>query len=250
MLTKMRFSGWSHPWGIFFFGDHYISWAKKKKGKWTYGTRKRPMALQWLTDKIPLRLGHNPVLLSLPFIDLTRYLLARGGNVVSGIVGSGGPLLETLQTKNLIPVFLVFNLIFLILEFYLIFWFIMRSPLKRHHGAEHKAIAAAMDGRLEEAREYSPVHPRCGSNLIPLIIIASWLVGGKLGLDEFLFTSWFAAAMIYIRFPRLMTPARWMGTMFQKTFFVREPREDEIQAGIEALGLLKAKEEANESRGA
>lgn len=243
MLTKMRFSGWSHPWGIFFFGDHYISWARKKKGAWTYGIRKRPGALQWLAEKVPLGLGQNPVLLFFPLIDLARYLVTRGGNVVKGAVESGAPVLGTFLTTIPLPVFLLFYLALLILEFYVLIWFLLKSPLKRHHGAEHKAIVAAMDGRLEDAREYSPVHPRCGSNLIPLIIIATWLVGGKLGLDEFLFTSWFAAAMIYIKFPRLMTPARWMGTFVQKTFFVREPREDEMAAGIEALGLLKSKEE-------
>lgn len=54
----------------------------------------------------------------------------------------------------------------------------------QYHGAEHKAVHAFENGEeltVENARRYSTIHPRCGTNFVMIFLIIAILVHGAFG---------------------------------------------------------------------
>jgi len=162
-----------------------------------------------------------------------------------------------------LPSLIIYNLFEGILRigiflFYL--YFISKiKDIKRvfeYHGAEHKVIYAYEAGEkldLENIKKYSPLHPRCGTSFIFIVLIISIIVFSLLGKQTLLLRITYRIAIIPIiagiSYEMLKLSAknmdktlvRWAvmpGLWFQK-LTTKEPDDGQIEVAIEALqGIL------------
>lgn len=133
---------------------------------------------------------------------------------------------------------------------------LLPHSLWRYHGAEHKAIAAweaGIDiGDVDAVMKVSPIHDRCGTNLVFWLIVLSALPvpDGWVGwVAPFLTIGVVAEILGFLarRAPGffvtrlLLAGGRWL----QKTVTIDEPTETELNVGIRALSACLA--EHNES---
>ncbi len=133
-----------------------------------------------------------------------------------------------------------------------------------YHGAEHKVIHAYEDGRLSEAGspEFSPLHPRCGTSFLLIVMIVSILV------FSFIPQSWGFAAKFLARvvlipliagisYETLKLSSRisntpvgraivFPGLMLQK-LTTREPDASQVQVALRALDEVLSLEEEKTS---
>jgi len=160
--------------------------------------------------------------------------------------------------------YFVANLIFLnLLEgcvrlgIFLLFLFstLLMEDMRRvymYHGAEHKTVFAWEDGReltLENVKDFSTRHPRCGTSFILFVMIVSILVFSLLGRPDFLHRVIYkilllpvVAGISYeaIRFTGKHSHWKWVqllswpGLMLQK-ITTREPSADQIEVAIAAM---------------
>lgn len=122
----------------------------------------------------------------------------------------------------------------------------------QYHGAEHKSIACYEAGApltVDEVREYSRLHPRCGTSFLFMVLVISVVVLSFFGWPSLL-------GRIVVRllmFPviagigfevnrligkydnRLTMILRYPGLMIQKYFTVKEPNEEQMEVGIASL---------------
>lgn len=121
-----------------------------------------------------------------------------------------------------------------------------------YHGAEHKTVFAWEHGQeltVENVRNYSTRHPRCGTSFILVVMIVSILVFSLLGRPDFLHRILYklllmpvVAGISYevIRFTGKRMDWRWVqilswpGLLFQK-ITTREPTDDQIEVAIAAM---------------
>ena len=121
-----------------------------------------------------------------------------------------------------------------------------------YHGAEHKTVFAWEHGQeltVENVRNYSTRHPRCGTSFILVVMIVSILVFSLLGRPDFLHRILYklllmpvVAGISYevIRFTGKRIEWRWVqilswpGLLFQK-ITTREPTDDQIEVAIAAM---------------
>jgi uncharacterized protein YqhQ len=121
-----------------------------------------------------------------------------------------------------------------------------------YHGAEHKTVFAwehGMELTVENVKEFSTRHPRCGTSFILFVMIVSILVFSLLGRPDFLHRVIYKillmpviAGISYeaIRFTgkyshsRLVQLMSWPGLMLQK-ITTREPSDDQIEVAIAAM---------------
>ena len=121
-----------------------------------------------------------------------------------------------------------------------------------YHGAEHKTVFAWENGQeltVENVKEFSTRHPRCGTSFILFVMIVSILVFSLLGKPDFLHRVFYkilllpvVAGISYeaIRFTsryshsRLVRLLSWPGLMLQK-ITTREPDDDQIEVAIAAM---------------
>lgn len=129
-----------------------------------------------------------------------------------------------------------------------------------YHGAEHKSIAAFEAGvelTVQNARQYSCIHPRCGTSFLLAVIVLSillfslipaewplWAKGASrlallpviAGLGyEFIKYSANHGGNLVIKF--LMQPGLWL-----QRLTTREPSDDQIEVAIKALNEALARE--------
>jgi uncharacterized protein YqhQ len=134
-----------------------------------------------------------------------------------------------------------------------------------YHGAEHKVIHAYEHERplnTDGVREFSPLHPRCGTSFLMIVMVVSILVFSVIP------QSWpivwkFLARLVLIpliaglSYETLKLSARlqdnalvklmvWPGLMLQK-LTTREPDEDQIEVALRALQEAMAMEEDTEA---
>ena len=157
---------------------------------------------------------------------------------------------------------------FLRISIFLIYLFaISRMPdIRRvfeYHGAEHKVIytyEAGKDLNVKNVKEFSTLHPRCGTSFIFIVLIISILVFSLLGKQTLFLRIVYRIAIIPliagISYEILKlsaknmdkTVVRWMvtpGLWFQK-LTTKEPDEKQIQVAINALiGVLPEKNKSN-----
>jgi uncharacterized protein YqhQ len=102
--------------------------------------------------------------------------------------------------------------------------------LFQYHGAEHKAINALEAGKqltLENARESSRIHPRCGTNFIFIVLIVGIIV-----------YSFFGRPPIYIRVPlHLLLLPVVAGISFEVLKFAGKYRDKKWAQWLVAPGL-------------
>jgi uncharacterized protein YqhQ len=121
-----------------------------------------------------------------------------------------------------------------------------------YHGAEHKTVFAWEHGlelTVENVKEFSTRHPRCGTSFILFVMIVSILVFSLLGRPDFLHRVIYkilllpvVAGISYeaIRFTgkyshsKIVQLMSWPGLTLQK-ITTREPSDDQIEVAIAAM---------------
>jgi uncharacterized protein YqhQ len=121
-----------------------------------------------------------------------------------------------------------------------------------YHGAEHKTVFAWENGQeltVQNIKDFSTRHPRCGTSFILFVMIVSILVFSLLGRPDFLHRVVYklllmpvVAGISYeaIRFTGKYTNSKlvqllsWPGIALQK-ITTREPDDDQIEVAIAAM---------------
>ncbi|OGP89269.1 MAG: hypothetical protein A2031_08560 [Deltaproteobacteria bacterium RBG_19FT_COMBO_43_11] len=121
-----------------------------------------------------------------------------------------------------------------------------------YHGAEHKTVFAWEHGQeltVENVKDFSTRHPRCGTSFILFVMIVSILVFSLLGRPDFLHRVTYKillmpviAGISYeaIRFTgkyshfKLVQILSWPGLALQR-ITTREPDDDQIEVAIAAM---------------
>lgn len=132
---------------------------------------------------------------------------------------------------------------------------LLMEDMKRvfmYHGAEHMTVFAWEDGQeltVENIKNYSTRHPRCGTSFILVVMITSILVFSLLGRPDFVHRVIykitlmpFIAGISYevIRYTgkhrhwRWVQFLSWPGLMLQK-ITTRKPTDDQIEVAIAAM---------------
>lgn len=202
---------------------------------------------------ISLTIGVSILLGIALFILLPLYATKLIGLVLSGVAESS--LLFNL-TDGIVRV-----LIFLLYVGLIGLWKEM-ARIFMYHGAEHKVIHAYEEGRdltLENVKRYSPLHPRCGTSFLMIVMVVSILVFSFIP-QEWPFLTKFLSRIIFIpliagtSFEMLKLSAKWQhnplmhllvypGMMLQR-FTTREPDEAQLEVALAALReVLKLEDE-------
>jgi uncharacterized protein YqhQ len=121
-----------------------------------------------------------------------------------------------------------------------------------YHGAEHKTVFAWEHGQeltLENIKNFSTRHPRCGTSFILFVMIVSIIVFSLLGRPDFLHRVIYKIILLpvvsgiayeAIRFTgkhrswQWVQLLSWPGLMLQK-ITTREPSDDQIEVAIAAM---------------
>ncbi len=121
-----------------------------------------------------------------------------------------------------------------------------------YHGAEHKTVFAWEGGQeltVENVRNFSTRHPRCGTSFILVVMVVSILVFSLLGRPDFFHRVLYKLLLLpvvsgisyeIIRFTgkrrdwRWVQVLSWPGLLMQK-ITTREPTDDQIEVAIAAM---------------
>jgi len=132
-----------------------------------------------------------------------------------------------------------------------------------YHGAEHKVIHAYEKGlelTLENVRQYSPLHPRCGTSFLLIVMVVSILVFSFIP-QSWSFSYKFLSRLVFIpliagsSFELLKLSAKWdhhplmhfmitPGLMLQR-LTTREPDDAQLEVALSALTEVLKLEEAD-----
>ncbi len=132
----------------------------------------------------------------------------------------------------------------------------------KYHGAEHKVIHAYEEGReltVENVKNYSPLHPRCGTSFLMIVMVVSILVFSFIP-QYWPFLHKFVSRIILIpliagfSFEFLKFSAKWkhnplmhamiLPGLFLQRLTTREPDDSQIEVALTALiEVLKSEEE-------
>ncbi len=132
-----------------------------------------------------------------------------------------------------------------------------------YHGAEHKAIhayEAGMELTVENVKKYSPLHPRCGTSFLMIVMVVSILVFSFIPQGwPFLYK--FLSRLVLIpfiagsSFELLKFSAKLQDRPLMKIFIqpglllqrltTREPDDEQIEVAISALSAVLKLEEEN-----
>jgi len=132
-----------------------------------------------------------------------------------------------------------------------------------YHGAEHKVIHAYEKGlelTLENVRKYSPLHPRCGTSFLMIVMVVSILVFSFIPqpwpfMYKFLSRIVFIPLIAGTSFELLKLSAKWdhhpvmhflitPGLMLQR-LTTREPDDAQLEVALSAMIEVLKLEEAN-----
>ncbi|MFH1756100.1 MAG: DUF1385 domain-containing protein [Candidatus Latescibacterota bacterium] len=146
----------------------------------------------------------------------------------------------------------VFRLAIFLLYIYLISrWKEMRR-IFQYHGAEHKTIYAFEAGKdltTNNTKDFSTLHPRCGTSFLIVVMVVSIIVFIFLGKPETWSDRLLRFSMIPLiggisfefiklsakkRFTMFFRPAVWPGLVLQR-ITTQEPSEDMLEVAIAAL---------------
>lgn len=245
---KLLLGGMARWTGIDFFGPNYSSAAERRDGEiyvWI-----DPSNL-WRPPGYLARIAEWPVLRSLFF--WFRILLVLAGSIralvffvtsmaviwllimaldfgSSSIEGPLGFVLAFFAAFPILPVLIPF---FAAMKF---------TPIGRYHGAEHKAVAAYEkygEVTLENAKGMSRLHPRCGTNILIYIILASladpFIDWAPYAVLQFIILTeaWFILGKTRLSIA--------IGNFMQKYLTTSEPGRKELEVAVESLNeLLRA----------
>ncbi|WP_047866075.1 DUF1385 domain-containing protein [Rubrobacter aplysinae] len=253
----LAFGGMARLHGIDFFGPGYMSVADRRGSEIELridhsrsGPPRSPLVRRvsrwplvrsgFFWGRLLLQLvgsvrGVIALLLTLLVLWLFTLLLEFGGRV--GGDGLFGDALNLFATFPVLPLLL---LLFAGMKF---------TAIGRYHGAEHKAVAAyERDGEvtLPGAKRSGRIHPRCGTNILIYIILASLLAPviswPPYAVLQFVLIS---EAWYVLGDTRASIAA---GNFLQRYFTTSEPRRAELEVAVESLQRL-VKAEAGEMNG-
>jgi uncharacterized protein YqhQ len=135
----------------------------------------------------------------------------------------------------------------------------------QYHGAEHKTISCFEAGDElvpARAKEYSRLHPRCGTSFLLIVMVLAIFVFAPIGLPAWY---WLVASRILgipliaglsyevikwagkHRNKRWVRVVMWPGLMLQN-LTTREPDEDQLEVSIAALQAVLAVEDPYEAK--
>jgi uncharacterized protein YqhQ len=187
------------------------------------------------------------------FILLPLYATKLAGYVFEGIAGNS--LLFNL-TDGLFRVF-----VFLCYVLLIGLWKEM-ARIFMYHGAEHKVIHAYEEGKeltVENVRDNSPLHPRCGTSFLLIVMVVSILAFSFIPqnwpfLQKFLSRIVLIPLIAGLSFELLKLSSKWShhplmhmfifpGLLLQR-LTTREPDEAQLEVALSALKeVLKLEEE-------
>lgn len=150
----MNFAGISTPIGITFYGDHYRATVREpisiRGTKIHRGDAK--IIIKKATKSNPI---YTPIAI---FVGIDLLLIAYCLITSASInVRFSNP--SSILDYALTGIFICGMVALL-------------RTTRGYHGAEHKVIAAAENNDVDMARAYSPIHPRCGTNLLlPYVLL-------------------------------------------------------------------------------
>jgi uncharacterized protein YqhQ len=247
---RLLFGGMARWDGLDLFGPNYTSVAYRRKGE--IHIKIEPSVLRRPTNPAVQRVSRWPVIRS----------FFLWGRVLAQVFGSIWSLLFFAATLAVLWLFvslmqfgsgvgtlgsvLAFFAAFPILPILLIFFAAMKfTPIGRYHGAEHKAVAAYErygEVTLQNARNSSRIHPRCGTNILLYIILAALL--------DPLIAWWGYAILQFILISEAWfifgqtRPSIAVGNFLQRYLTTTEPRRYQLEVAVESLNrLLQAEEE-------
>src|SRR5918993_237825 len=204
---RLVFGGMARWDGLDLFGPTYTSLAYRRKQE--IHIKIEPSVLRRPTNPTVQRISRWPVIRS----------FFLWGRVFAQVFGS------------------IWSLLF--------FAAMLAAPIGRYHGAEHKAVAAYEtygEVTLQNARNSSRIHPRCGTNILLYIILAalldSLIAWWGYAILQFILISeaWFIFGMTRLSIA--------VGNFLQRYFTTTEPRRYQLEVAVESLNrLLQAEEE-------
>jgi uncharacterized protein YqhQ len=156
--------------------------TEEDKKQQTEGAKEQPAAKQkdpsqvssWLiAGNMVLALGINILLfVALPLV-ITRMLQAKMGFessiLFNGIDG-------------------IFRVLVFVMFLYIVSWMKDMNRVFQYHGAEHKTVynfEARQELKVDNAKKYSTLHPRCGTSFLLVVMIVSILVFSVAHFDSF-----------------------------------------------------------------
>ena len=131
-----------------------------------------------------------------------------------------------------------------------------------YHGAEHKVIHAHENRReltVENSREYSPLHPRCGTNFLLIVMVTSVLIFSTLGRQTLLLRVGSRILLLPLvagvsyevmkaaAHPKLSRYIGWLsypGLILQK-LTTREPDDSQLEVAVRALSAVLDRDNEN-----
>jgi len=167
------------------------------------------------------------------------WILSMGGG------GTGPP------SDPLIPSY-VWEIIMygLIFSMYVILYFLIMRGVRTWHGSEHKIIASMEKNDLDNAKNYDPIHERCGGTLLPTIFVAAfiWLyiasyTGIIFGQYTFITICVYMNVKLFHKYDKI---GIWVGKWVQRHFTISEPEDWKLKLGqAGARQFLKAEKGEN-----
>jgi uncharacterized protein YqhQ len=132
--------------------------------------------------------------------------------------------------------------------------------LFQYHGAEHKSVFCFEAGKkltVENARGFSPLHPRCGTTLIVLVLVISILlfsiVTSPLWIIKFIVRLAFIPVIAAFSYEFLKFGANYHNNWFVRILIApglliqmittREPDDSQIEVALEALKAVVPKKD-------
>lgn len=212
------------------YGDKFVLiYGKDKNDDLTYEVR--PLTkIEKLSKKIYLVFPLLDVFIiigTLFFVFLTSILVpdSIGGtsSKILSLIGKYGPI------------------VFIFLEYFLLYKLIAKG-VATWHGSEHKIISAMENNDIDNAKNYDPIHERCGGTLLPTIVFSQIIwsyFSMKTGIFFGMFT--FMSFFIYLNikfFHKYDKFGIWFGKWLQRKFTVREPHKWQLDIGIEGAKEL------------
>jgi uncharacterized protein YqhQ len=246
----LMFGGMARWDGLDLFGPNYTSFAYRRKGE--IHVKIEPSALRNPTNPALQRVSRWPIIRS--FFLWGRVFAQVFGSVWSLLFFTGTLAVLWLFVRlmqlgsgvgTLGGVFAIFAE-FPILPILLIFFAAMKlTPIGSYHGAEHKAVAAYEtygEVTLQNARNSSRVHPRCGTNILLYIILAA-LLDPLIAWWGYAIVQFILISEAWFIFGKTR-PSIAVGNFLQRYLTTTEPRRYQLEVAVESLNrLLQAEEE-------
>ena len=173
-------------------------------------------------------------------IMLINWLDSVGENINNAVSN----YMPTVETS---PTFEVLSWVFFMSTLFLFIWLFSFRGLKRWHGLEHKAIASAEAGDVENYEKYSTINKRCGGtyllSIYAYLFISIYFVIIILGLPGYGVYSMTGFLMFAESrwFHKYNVIGIWFGCLLQKYCTTKEPFQWQNKIGKSGISeLVKA----------